>query len=626
MKLYLKLLRFIKPYKGRFVAAFVCMILFSLFNLLSLSTIVPFLGRVLVAGQQTTVTAESGKVKGKIIEKGRKIPLAGIVGKVEGAKERVKARIVAFLDKYSRQQLLVVIVIALLVFTFFRGLSSFGREYLMDYVGQGVVKDLRLALYEKLQFLSLDYFSKRRTGTIISRLTNDVGFIERAVAGALRSLLQQSLSVIIFIGALFIFIPWRLSLLSLIVVPLVAYPTARIGKRIRVIATRAQEKMADIYSLLQETVSGGHIVRAFSMENYEIAKFRKENEGLFQVFMKLMKRKSGLSPLVDFLSNLGGAVVLLYGGWYVLRGDISPERFIFFLLLLASLVPPFTKLSRVNVDIQEGLAAGKRIFRMLDSEPSVKEKENALVLPPIKEDVRLVGESFSYNKVKVLNDINLKVKVGEIVALVGPTGVGKTTLVNLIPRFYDPTSGHIEIDNRDIKEVTLRSLREQMGIVTQETILFNDTVRRNIAYGREDISEKEITAAAEAANAHAFIIKMPEGYDTKIGDRGARLSGGERQRLAIARAILKDPAILILDEATSALDSESERLVQEALDKLMKGRTTFVIAHRLSTVGKADIIVVLDKGEIVEKGRHEDLLAKGGVYKKLYEIQFQQEY
>ena len=262
---------------------------------------------------------------------------------------------------------------------------------------------------------------------------------------------------------------------------------------------------------------------------------------------------------------------------------------------------------------------------MLDSEPSVKEKENALVLPPIKEEVRLVGVSFSYNKVKVLKNINLKVKVGEIVALVGPTGVGKTTLVNLIPRVYDPTSGHTDIDNRDIKELTLRSLREQKGIVTQETILFNDTVRRNIAYGREDISEKEITAAAEAANAHAFIIKMPEGYDTKIGDRGARLSGGERQRLAIARAILKDPAILILDEATSALDSESERLVQEALDKLMKGRTTFVIAHRLSTVRKADIIVVLDKGEIVERGRHDELLAKGGLYKKLYEMQFQQE-
>ena len=417
-----------------------------------------------------------------------------------------------------------------------------------------------------------------------------------------------------------------MTLLSLVIVPLVAYPTARIGKKIRKITTRSQEKMADIYSLLQETISGGHVVRAFSMEDYEIGKFRGENENLFQVIMKSMKRKSGLSPLVDFLANLGGAAVLLYGGWYVLRGDISPERFIFFIAVLAALVPPLTKLSRVNVDIQEGLSAGKRIFRMLDSQPSVKEKEDALPLPQIKEVIRFLEVGFSYGKEKVLKDINLEAKVGEIIAIVGPTGVGKTTLVNLIPRFYDATSGRIEIDNHDIKEVTLKSLRGQMGIVTQETILFNDTVRRNIAYGREDISEKEITAAAEAANAHAFIIKMPEGYDTKIGDRGARLSGGERQRLAIARAILKDPAILILDEATSALDSESERLVQEALDKLMKGRTTFVIAHRLSTVRKADIIAVLDKGEIVEKGRHEELLAKGGVYKKLYEMQFQQEY
>lgn len=598
------------------------MILFSLFNLLSLSTVIPFTGRVLTTGQPSMATPGSDEVK-RGIDEVKGLPLARLAGRVEQVKERAIRRIAAFLDRYSRQQLLIIIVIALLAFTLLRGLSSFGREYLMAYVGQGVVKDLRLALYEKLQFLSLDYFSKRRTGTIISRLTNDVGFVERSVSGALRSLLQQSLSVIIFISAMFICIPWRLALLSLIIVPLIAYPTARIGKKIRKITTRSQEKMADIYSLLQETISGGHIVRAFSMEDYEIGKFREENWNLFRVIMKSMKRKSGLSPLVDFLANLGGAVVLLYGGWYILRGDISSGYFIFFLLILASLVPPFTKLSRVNVDIQEGLAAGKRIFRVLDSQPSVKEKEDAVPLPSVKREINLVGVNFSYDEERVLKDINLRVKVGEIVALVGPTGVGKTTLVNLIPRFYDPTSGRIEIDNHDIKEVTLKSLREQMGIVTQDTILFNDTVRRNIAYGREDISKKEITAAAEAANAHYFIMRMPEGYDTKIGDRGMRLSGGERQRLAIARAILKDPAILILDEATSALDSESERLVQDALDKLMKGRTTFVIAHRLSTVRKADIIVVLDKGEIVEKDRHEELLAKGGLYKKLYEMQFQ---
>ncbi|NOX97233.1 MAG: ABC transporter ATP-binding protein [Nitrospirae bacterium] len=625
MKLYLRLLKLLNPYRGRFVAAIVCMILFSLFNLLSLSTIIPFMGRILITGQPSIATPANEEVRDGI-EKVKGMPLAPFFGKVKGFKEEARIRVTAFLDRYSRQQLLIVIVVALLVFTFLRGLASFGREYLMAYIGQGIVKDLRLALYEKLQFLSLDYFSKRRTGTIISRLTNDVGFVDRAVSGALRSFLQQSLSVIIFISTMFIFIPWRLALLSLIIVPLIAYPTARIGKEIRKITTRSQEKMADIYSLLQETISGGHVVRAFSMEDYEIGKFRRENLSLFQVIMKSMKRKSGLSPLVDFLANLGGSVVLLYGGWYVLRGDIAPEYFIFFIAILASLAPPFTKLSKVNVDIQEGLSAGKRIFRMLDSEPSVKEKKDALVLPEIKEGIRFLKVSFSYGKKKVLTDINLEAKVGDIIAIVGPTGVGKTTLVNLIPRFYDPTSGHIEIDNRDIREVTLKSLRGQMGIVTQETILFHDTVRKNIAYGREDISKEEIISATEAANAHGFITKMPEGYETKIGDRGMRLSGGERQRLAIARAILKDPAILILDEATSALDSESERLVQDALDKLMKGRTTFVIAHRLSTVRKADVIVVLDQGKIMERGRHEELLTNGGLYKRLYEMQFQQEY
>ncbi len=624
MGLYLRLLQFLKPYKGRFAATVVCMVLFSFFNLLSLSAIIPLMERVLVPEQPLRVTPEEVG-GGRGIEEIGGLPSSGPAEEMEGIKERVERRISTFLDRYTSRQLLIIIVAALLIFTFCRGLSAFGREYLMAYVGQGVVKDLRLALYKKLQFLSLDYFSKRRTGTIISRLTNDVDFIERSVSEALRNLLQQSLSVIIFISAVFIVIPWSLALLSLATIPLVAYPTVRIGRKIRQITTRSQEKMADIYSLLQETITGSYIVRAFSMENYEIAKFRKENRNFFQVNMKSRKRQSGLSPLVDFLANLGGAAILLYGGWHVLRGEISSGDFIFFLLVSVSLIPPFTKLSRVNVEIQEGLAAGKRIFRILDSQSSVQEKEGAIPLPSIKRDISFAGVNFSYGKERVLKDINLRVRVGEIVALVGPTGVGKTTLVNLIPRFYDPAPGCIKIDNHDIKEVTLPSLREQMGVVTQDTILFNDTVRRNIAYGRENISEEKIMAAAEAAHAHHFIMKMPEGYDTKIGDRGMRLSGGERQRLAIARAILKDPAILILDEATSALDTESERLVQEALDKLMKGRTTFVIAHRLSTVRKADIIVVLDKGEIVEKGQHKELLSKGGLYQRLYEMQFQEE-
>lgn len=547
---------------------------------------------------------------------------AGPLGRV---KAELREKLSTFLDRYSPWQLLIGIVMALVTFTFLRGIFSFGREYLMSYVGQGVVKDIRSLLYEKLQFLSLDYFTKERAGTLISRLTNDVGFVQQSISGALRSLLQQSILVIIYITAIFIAVPWHLGLLSLIIFPLVAFPVVRIGKRIRRITTRAQEKMADIYSLLQETIFGVRIVKAFSMEEYEIGKFRRENQDFFRVVMKSMKRKSGLSPLTEFLATLGGGVVLLYGGWYVLRGEIPGPIFIFFMLVLASLVSPFTKLSRVNATIQEGMAAAERIFQVLDSKPLVKEAKEAGELPPLRREIRFSGVSFSYQKEEVLKDINLEVKAGEVIALVGPTGVGKTTLVNLISRFYDPSSGRVEIDGQDIKRVTLKSLRKQMGIVTQETILFNDTVRNNIAYGEENMPDEEVEAAARAANAHQFIIQMSEGYRTKVGDRGMRLSGGEKQRITIARAMLRNPTILILDEATSALDSQSEQLVQSALNNLMKNRTVFVIAHRLSTVRNADRIVVLDKGAVVESGTHQQLMAKGGLYKRLYQMQFREE-
>ncbi|MCK4325500.1 ABC transporter ATP-binding protein [bacterium] len=646
MELYFRLLRFLKPYKGRFVGAVICMMLFSLFSVLSLVTTIPFLEGVLGIERASTADPQIS------------IEAAGLstVGPLGRMKAKLGEKLSTFLAKYTRWQLLIVIVIALVVFTFLRGVFSFGREYLMSYVGQGVVKDIRSLLYEKLQFLSLDYFTKERSGTLISRLTNDVGFVHESISGALRSLLQQSILVIIYIATMFIFIPWRLGLLSLIIFPLVAFPVVRIGRRIRRITTRAQEKMADIYSLLQETIFGARIVKAFSMEDYEIGKFGRENRNFFKVTMKSMKRKAGLSPLTEFLATLGGGAVILYGGWHVLRGETSGSLFVFFVLLLGSLVSPFTKLSRVNATIQEGLAAAERIFRVLDSEPSVKEAKDAKEMPLLKRGICFSRVSFSYSigkhktslttensfpiqqksyderseefsceKEKVLRDVNLEVKAGEIMALVGPTGVGKTTLVNFIPRFHDPISGKVEIDGQDIREVTLKSLREQMGIVTQETILFNDTIRNNIAYGKEDISDEEVEEAARAANAHQFITEMPEGYNTKIGDRGMRLSGGEKQRIAIARAVLRNPAILILDEATSALDSESEQLVQTALNNLMKHRTVFVIAHRLSTVRNADRIVVLDKGEIVEAGNHEELMAKGGLYKRLYQMQFREQ-
>jgi subfamily B ATP-binding cassette protein MsbA len=618
--MYLRLLKFLKPYWGRFLFAIACMLFYSIFSLLSLGTIIPLLERVL--GESEIITRQE---EAKTINEVEPSPSHTDQSFIIRVRRAADEKMILFLKRYDGWHLLVVIAIALIIFTFLGGLCAFGRDYFMFYTAEGVAMDIRSILHERLQSFSLDYFTSHRTGMLISRLTNDVKLIESSISLALANLLQQSFQVVIFLTAIFIFIPWQLALLSAITAPLIALPIVRIGRKIRHISARSQEKMADIYSFIGETIFGAPIIRAFSMENYKINKFRSENKEFFNVIMKLAKRQTGLSPMIRLIATLGGVTIILYGGWLVLEGALSSALFIFFLLLFASLTTPFAKLSNVNAMIQQGLAAAGRIFKIIDIHPTVKNAPDAVPLPKIKNKIRFSKVSFSYNdREEVLKDIDIEVKAGETVALVGPTGSGKTTLVNLIPRFYDPTSGIIEIDDCNIKKVTIESLREQIGIVTQETILFNDTIYNNITCNMKDISPRRVEQAARIANAHQFITKMPEGYQTLVGDRGMKLSGGEKQRIAIARAILKDSPILILDEATSALDTESEKLVQDALRKLMTNRTTFIVAHRLSTLRDADRIIVLEEGRIIATGKHEELALKDGLYKKLYETQFLQ--
>jgi subfamily B ATP-binding cassette protein MsbA len=501
-----------------------------------------------------------------------------------------------------------------------KGIFSFLQSYFMSDIGQKVIKDIRMRLYARFQTLSLDYFTHKRGGELISRVTNDVRVVENAVSYGSTDLIYQGLQVVVFLVLVF-FIHFKLALIAFVLVPVVSIPILRVGRILRKLSRRAQEKMADINSFLYETIIGARIVRAFNMENYEIEKFNQANLDYYKISMKSIKRLLILSPSTEFLGCVAGILVLLWVGKDVIEGRLSFGIFGLFLGSLLSLIRPFKKLAQVNSLNQQAIAASERIYEVLETKPTVKEKEDAIELEEFKDSIVFERVSFSYGNQEILKDINLEVKKGTILAIVGPSGTGKTTLVDLIPRFYDPEIGRITIDGIDIGQIKLASLRRLTGLVTQETILFNDTIRANISYGNLAAKDTEIVQAAKQAYAHDFIKNLPLGYDTVIGDRGIRLSGGERQRIAIARALLKNPPILILDEATSQLDSQAERIVQEALDRLIQGRTVFVIAHRLSTVRNAQRIIVLDKGMVVEAGTHSELLAREGLYKRLYSMQ-----
>ena len=518
-------------------------------------------------------------------------------------------------------QMLTLIPVAVIVIYLLRGFGMYGQEYLMSYVGQGIIRRLRNMLYDHIQDLPLSFFHAEKTGVLMSRITNDVNIIKSMVSTAVTSVLRDCFTIIGLTGVIF-YRDWKLALYAIIILPVAFLPIVQFGRRVRRVSTGCQESMADLSSFLHETFSGNKIVKAFGMEPYEKQRFHEKTFSLFQLEMKAVIARSLSSPIMEFLAGLGIAFIIWYGGYRVISGESTAGTFFSFMAAVLMLYDPVKKLSNLNNSIQEGLAAADRAFDIIERKPDIQEIDNPVDIPFRPHSVSFENVGFSYDETPVLKHINLTVNAGEILALVGMSGGGKTTLVNLIPRFYDITHGVIRVDETDIRNASLKSLREQIAIVTQEPILFNDTISNNIAYGNPLAPFHDIVAAAKAAFAYDFIERLPMQFDTSIGELGSRLSGGEKQRLCIARALLKNAPILILDEATSSLDSESEMLVQKALENLMKGRTTFVIAHRLSTIGYASRIIVIVNGEIIERGSHEDLMAKQGEYCKLYEMQF----
>lgn len=525
----------------------------------------------------------------------------------------------------DEEQFIWLIPLLLVIVIFGKGLFTFLSSFLMKSIGFKVGKKLRDDLFGHIIYQSSDYFDYKSTGDLMSRLTNDVDRIQVAVAGSMGDLIQEMFILLALLVYIFI-TDWRLALISFVVVPVAVIPLALFSRQLKKKGLLSQEKMAQIYNLLHETITGNKIVKAFTMEKFEIKKFSQATLSYFKTSLKLAMTGSLTSPFMEVLGGVVAAFVLVLGATKIVQGHISPGDFVSFVVAIFYSYTPIKRLSRANNSIQQGVACYERIQEILNSKSQIVEHPKAYPLPPVKGSVKFENVSFGYNEmVPVLQEVSFEVMPNETVALVGLSGAGKTTIINLLSRFYDSTSGKITIDGIDIREVSLFSLRSQIGLVTQELILFNDTVRNNIAYGLEEISLDKIKEAAKAAKAHDFIMKLPKEYETVIGEKGTLLSSGQRQRLAIARALLKNPPILILDEATSALDSESERLIQIAMVNLMKNRTTFVIAHRLSTVRRVDKIFVLDKGAITEIGTHKELCSKDGVYKKLYDLQFLEE-
>ncbi len=616
MNTYFRILSYAKPYKFFLALSIISTLFYAVLNGLTIYLSIPLLDTLFQeSAKQAAAPAPSlvsSLIPAWIIE----------------AKDAVVKLFNDFVFSGTKQDALIRICIMVLAAYLAKNFFGYMQSFFLNYVEQGIMRDLRNDAYSKLHNLPLSYFKNEKTGNLISRIINDTNVVQASVSAAFLNAIREPITIIVFLGMAFS-ISWKLTLLAFIILPFTMGIIAFIGLKLRKQSGRIQSKIADLTTLIQETITGVKIVKAFRMEEYEKQKFYDEAQKFFRLMLRITRTRNLSSPITEVLSMMVGVVIIYYGGNLVLVDQsLKASEFLGFLFAIFQLMPPIKELSSVNNRIQESSAAGDRVFEIIDSPPEPDLKDAGEEVELLKEDVEFRNVTFKYDAdgETILSGITMKVKKGEIIALVGPSGGGKSTLVDLLPRFYDPNEGGIYIDGRNIKDISLKSLRGLMGIVTQETILFNETIRDNIAYGLKDYPFEAIVEAAKTANAHNFILELPEGYETVVGERGVKLSGGQRQRISIARALLKNPEIMIFDEATSALDNESELLVQEAIERLMQNRTVFVIAHRLSTIRNANRIFLIEKGKIKQSGTHDELMKhESGLYKKLYEMQFKEE-